>query len=227
MTTTQIRALAVDDNIIVRAGLITLLEANGEVQVIGEAGNGKEAIDKARNLMPDVTLLDVRMPLLDGVGAVEKIVEFSPVLMLTHTEDPNIIQESLRRGASGYLVHGSFTAAELNDAVHKVVSGQANPMSPVAVRAMLTALRGTTTEVADVGLPGTVAARLGLSLREAEVFALMGEGLSNSAIAERLFVAEKTVKNHVTHIYTKLDISSRAAAVVVWNRQNRPPADST
>lgn len=223
MNPAPVRALAVDDNILVRAGLVSLLEATGTVTVVGEAGNGREAIEKAVSLGPDVTLLDVRMPLLDGVGAVEELVKTAPVLMLTHTEEPETIQAALRNGASGYLVHGAFTADELSEAILEVVAGRGNPLSPVAVSAMLSALRypAPTGNPAQDASAQDHSARLGLSQRECEILALIAQGLSNAEIAKELFLAEKTVKNHVSHIYAKLNVSSRAAAIASWNGVSR------
>lgn len=225
MTPTPVRALVVDDNLVVRAGLVALLEATGTVTVLDEAGNGKEAIEKARQLGPDIVLLDVRMPLLDGVSALEELTSVAPVIMLTHTDTPDIIQTALRKGASGYLVHGEFSADDLSAAVTGVVHGDSNPMSPVAVRAMLSVLRdGPVQEPAAT--PEETGARLGLSAREAEVVLLMTHGLSNSEIARQLFLSEKTIKNHVTHIYSKLQVNTRAAAIARWNGTDKATADS-
>ncbi|MGV2385435.1 MAG UNVERIFIED_CONTAM: response regulator transcription factor, partial [Thermobifida fusca] len=130
-----ITVLTVDDNIVVRAGLVALLEASDDIQVVGEASDGAEAVTKAQELRPDVVLLDVRMPVRDGVSVVEELAEFTKVVMLTHTEDPQVIQTSLRRGASGYLVHGNFTLDELNRALREVVHGTGSRLSPVAATA--------------------------------------------------------------------------------------------
>ncbi|ASU85025.1 DNA-binding response regulator [Nocardiopsis gilva YIM 90087] len=216
MTCPPHRALVVDDNLVVRAGLVALLEATGEITVIGEAGDGQEAIDQAQRLRPDVILLDVRMPLVDGITAVEQLVPIAPVLMLTHTEDPEIIRTSLQRGASGYLVHGAFSIEELNKAVANVVAGDGNPLSPVAVRALVDAVREPEVKAAPPP-PNHPPGYLGLTQREMEILNLIAKGLTNRQIAEQLFLTEKTVKNHVNRIFTKLQVSSRAAAIARWN----------
>ncbi|CAM4023166.1 response regulator transcription factor [Nocardiopsis rhodophaea] len=210
------RTLVVDDNLVVRAGLVTLLEATGEITVIGEAGDGQEAIKQAERLRPDVILLDVRMPLVDGVTAVEQLVPIAPVLMLTHTEDPEIIRTALQRGASGYLVHGAFSVDELNKAVATVVTGDANPLSPIAVRALVDAVREPEVKRARAS-PNHRPGHLGLTQREAEILNLIAKGLTNRQIAGQLFLTEKTVKNHVNRIFAKLQVTSRAAAIARWN----------
>ncbi|TQN30928.1 LuxR family two component transcriptional regulator [Haloactinospora alba] len=214
MTQNRTRALVVDDNPVVRAGLLALLEASGTIEVIGEAGDGREAIDQAQRIQPDIALLDVRMPVVDGMTAVEHLVPIAPVMMLTHTEDPETIQTTLRRGASGYLVHGAFTAEELDTAVHNVIAGDRNPLSPSAVGALVNAVREPSSAPAPAEHPPGY---LGLSEREVEIMKLISKGLSNPQIGGQLFLAEKTVKNHVNRIFSKLDVSSRAAAIARWN----------
>ncbi len=154
--------------------------------MVGEASDGAEAVTKAQELRPDVVLLDVRMPVRDGVSVVEELAEFTKVVMLTHTEDPQVIQTSLRRGASGYLVHGNFTLDELNRALREVVHGTGSPLSPVAATALVSSLR------AAPPTPVPVApAALGLTEREAEVLEAAARGLSNAEIAKELFLSEK------------------------------------
>jgi DNA-binding NarL/FixJ family response regulator len=232
--------MVVDDNLVVRSGLISLLEASG-IEVVGEAGDGQTALELAERLRPDLVLLDVRMPVLDGVAAAELLSRTTQVIMLTYTDDPQVIRTAIGNGAAGYLVHGSFTAEELTAAVHDGVRG-AHPLSQVAVSALVGAVRqektppasppaqpappteqpGPSTSPApqetrssqDVGAPDQ--SRFGLSAREAEVMQLIVQGRSNSEIAGRLFLAEKTVKNHVNRIYAKLGVTSRAAAIAQW-----------
>lgn len=212
-----ITVLTVDDNIVVRAGLVALLEASDDIQVVGEASDGAEAVTKAQELRPDVVLLDVRMPVRNGVSVVEELAEFTKVVMLTHTEDPQVIQTSLRRGASGYLVHGNFTLDELNRALREVVHGTGSPLSPVAATALVSSLR------AAPPTPVPVApAALGLTEREAEVLEAAARGLSNAEIAKELFLSEKTVKNHINRIFRKLGVSTRAAAIARWNGHAGP-----
>lgn len=217
------RVLVVDDNLVVRSGLISLLEASG-IQVVGQAGDGRTAVELAERLRPDLVLLDVQMPLLDGVAAAELLSRTTRVIMLTYTDDPKVVRTAIGNGAVGYLVHGSFTAEELTSAVHDAVGG-AHPFSQVAVSALVGAVREKTGQDAppepavaaderDRAAPDT--GRFGLSAREAEVMELIVRGCSNSEIAGRLFLAEKTVKNHVNRIYAKLGVTSRSAAIAQW-----------
>jgi DNA-binding NarL/FixJ family response regulator len=200
------RVLIADDNPVVRSGLVSLLEAGG-IPVVGEAADGERAIALAEALRPDLVLLDVRMPLLDGVAAAERLAVLTRVLMLTYTDVPNVIRTAIGNGAAGYLVHGTFTSAELIDAVRSVAAG-GSPLSPAASAALVGAVREARTEAR-----GT---RFGLSAREVEIMDLVAQGHANKAIARKLFLAEKTVKNHLNRIYPKLDVSSRGAAIAVW-----------
>lgn len=236
------RVVVVDDNVVVRSGLVSLLEGAG-IEVIGEAGDGRTAIEVSERLAPDVVLLDVQMPLVDGVTAAETLSRTTRVIMLTYTDDPQVVRAAIGNGAAGYLVHGSFTAAELTAAVHGAVRG-ANPLSEVAVSALVGALRDVSDRGVDAasppdpgpeaagepaadaerpsdGVPTSDAeerriARFGLSARELDVMRLIVQGRSNGEIAGRLFLAEKTVKNHVNRIYAKLGVTSRAAAIAQW-----------
>lgn len=212
-----IRVMVVDDNPVVRSGLVALLEAGDHVEVIAEAGDGRRAIELAVHLRPDLVLLDVRMPLVDGVEAAAELSRQTRVLMLTYTEDPDIVRSSIRNGAVGYLVHGAFTADELEKAVLDAVAGTANPLSPIAVAAVLEGIKSSPEAPASTERDLELhRAALGLSAREAEVMDRMTAGLTNGEIASELFLSEKTVKNHVNRIYTKLAVESRAAAIALW-----------
>lgn len=246
------RVLIVDDNLVVRSGLVSLLEASG-IEVVGEAGDGRTAIDLARRLLPDLVLLDVRMPMLDGVAALDELTPRSKVIMLTYTDDPVVIRAAIASGASGYLVHGTFSAEELFAAVHGALDGS-HPLSNEAVSALVGAVRHQPPgvrpgphEQPPAGSPHPVQAapgqhhpppvpeggrppgpaegvdglgrqrgRFGLSMREVEVMGLIVQGRSNGEIAAQLFLAEKTVKNHVNRIYAKLGVASRGAAIARW-----------
>lgn len=212
-----IRVLVADDNPIVRSGLVSLLEAGGEVEVVGEAENGRQAIDLADRHTPDLVLLDVRMPELDGVQAVATLSKTHTVVMLTYTEEPDIIREAIRNGASGYLVHGTFTTDQLSAFIRSAVDG-ANPLSPQAAAAVLDVVRGgTASNNSDetTRLAGRAAEAM-LSKREIEVMEHISRGRSNGEIAGNLYLSEKTVKNHVNRIYAKLGVTSRAAAIARW-----------
>ncbi|GAA0273569.1 response regulator transcription factor [Actinomadura nitritigenes] len=213
------RVLVADDNVVVRSGLVSLLEAHG-IEVAGEAGDGRRAVELTARLRPDLVLLDVRMPLMDGVAAVAEISPLARVLMLTYTDDPGTVRAALGKGATGYLVHGAFTADELIAAVHGAVGG-AHPLSPAAVSALVGAVRETSETAASAPAeprtpPDAPHGGFGLSAREAEVMRLIVQGASNGEIAARLFLAEKTVKNHVNRIYAKLGVTSRGAAIARW-----------
>lgn len=213
-----IRVMVVDDNPVVRSGLVALLEAGDHVEVIAEAGDGRRAIELADHLHPDLVLLDVRMPLVDGVEAAGRLSQHTRVLMLTYTEDADVVRSAIRNGAVGYLVHGAFTADELEAAVFGAVAGTSNPLSPVAVTAVLDGIKNQT--IADGPRDAQQLelhrASLGLSSREAEVMDRMSAGLTNGEIAGELFLSEKTVKNHVNRIYAKIGVESRAAAIALW-----------
>lgn len=133
------RVVVVDDNVVVRSGLASLVEASG-AEVVGEAGDGRTAIELVDRLKPDLVLLDVQMPLMDGVAAAQVISGKTRVIMLTYTEDPKVVRAAISNGAVGYLVHGSFTPEELAAAVHGVVNGS-NPLSPSAVSALVGAVQ--------------------------------------------------------------------------------------
>lgn len=210
---TDIRVLIADDNPIVRAGLITLLEA-GNFAIAAEAANGREAIEQTRQTRPDLVLLDVRMPLLDGIGAVEELSTLAKVVMLTHTEDASVVRTAIKRGASGYLVHGSFSAEDLATHIRAAVNGGENPLSPAAVRALMDTARSSP-EVEHM------AAEFALTNRETEIIERIAQGMTNSAIAAELVLSEKTVKNHINHIYAKLGVNHRSAAIAQWNGTTR------
>ncbi|GLY85311.1 response regulator [Actinoallomurus iriomotensis] len=206
-----LRVMVVDDNPVVRSGLIALLESEGEIEVVGEAGDGHRALELADRLRPDLVLLDVNMPLIDGVTAALSLADFTRVLMLTYSDAPDVIRASIRNGADGYLVHGSFTAAELMAAVRDIAYSGRNPMSAVAVTALMDAVRGD-----GAGAPTVDRSRFGLSARETEVMELITQGASNREIAATLYLTEKTVKNHINRIFAKLLVNNRAAAIAEW-----------
>jgi DNA-binding NarL/FixJ family response regulator len=205
----MIRVLVTDDNAVIRMGVVSLLETAGDIEVVGQASTGQEAIDLAARLHPDVVLLDVRMPVLDGVAAVATVARRARVLMLTYAEDADVVADALRAGATGYLVHGRFEPADLLRAVRATFSGQAM-LSPTAANVLVDALR----QGPGTSLPDHVAS--GLSDRERGVMDLIARGLSNRAIAEELYLSEKTVKNHVNRIYAKLGVTSRGEAIASW-----------
>jgi DNA-binding NarL/FixJ family response regulator len=201
-----------DDNPVVRSGLVSLLEATGVATVVAEAGDGRRAIELAERHRPDLVLLDVRMPLLDGVSALQTLSGITRVLMLTYTDEPDVIRAAVRGGASGYLVHGTFDVDDLAAAVRQAAAGTGNPLSPVAITALMNAVK----EPAPDRPRNTDRDRYGLSAREAEVMDLIAQGRANREIAGELFLTEKTVKNHVNRIFAKLAVENRAAAIARW-----------
>ena len=207
--TTTIDVLVVDDNPIMRDALRGILAADERLRVVAEAANGREALDLARRLRPAVTLLDHRMPVADGLSVVATLGRYSAVLVLTSSDEPQIIAEMLRQGARGYLVHGEFEPGDLVRAVHEVVGGR-GWLSPIAASVAASMARGQ-------AAPGPVRRpEAGLTEREREVVDLLCQGLSNASIAQRLWLTEKTVKNHLNHIFAKLGVRSRTEAIVRW-----------
>jgi DNA-binding NarL/FixJ family response regulator len=196
-----------DDNPVIRGGVKSLLEAADGMEVVAEAATGKEAVEKAGKLHPDVVLCDVRMPVMGGVEAAGRLAKSTKVLMLTYAEEEHLVTGAIKAGASGYLVHGRFQPEDLERAVHDVFGGR-SVLSPSVVTMVFDALRKE---------PGEhVEGPQALTEREAEIANLLARGLSNSDIAKTLFISEKTVKNHINRIYAKLAVTSRAEAIAVW-----------
>ncbi|OAH13803.1 response regulator transcription factor [Streptomyces jeddahensis] len=316
-----LRVVVADDNPVVRAGLTVLLSGRDDIQVIAEAADGRQAYEEAQRHRPDVILLDVRMPGVDGISALPHLVRLAPVLMMTYSREAEIVHEALRLGAGGYLVHGEFTADQLVAAVRDIKAGRA-PFSHTASSALLAAVRGgpgapgapgeappplpeglgtaftggpgyqpapqaqpqpqpqpyappsaqpyaqpsapahdTAAQMPEAwprsqqppsvepitgaqnlpqnsslsqanvsqsspsaaapppSAPGAQEARgvpSGLSQREVEVMDLIASGMSNQQIAATCFISEKTVKNHINRIFTKLHAGSRSEAIAIW-----------
>jgi DNA-binding NarL/FixJ family response regulator len=208
-----IRVLVADDQGMVRSGFITLLNAQPDIDVIGEAVNGQEAIARAAELRPDVILMDVRMPVLDGLQATRQISAMEMpgvrprILILTTFDLDDYVYEALRAGASGFLLKDA-SAGELADAVRVVAAGD-GLLAPSVTRRLIA-------EFARLGAPRSPERKnlRDLTDRETEVLALVARGLANGEIAARLFVAEQTVKTHVSRVLTKLGLRDRAQAVV-------------
>ncbi|MFG2592240.1 response regulator [Streptomyces sp. NPDC048438] len=278
-----LRVVVADDNPVVRAGLGVLLSGRADIEVVAEAADGRAAYEAAVRHRPDVILLDVRMPGVDGLSALPHLVQVAPVMMLTYSRESDIVHEALRLGAGGYLVHGEFTADELVQSVRDTKSGRA-PFTATAAKALLAHMRQgadheprklpeglgtaltTGTPHSDPGpgseaqppggsvhagrAPSPTAARpagnpealsqlqpvvaqssteserdrrqapnrqqYDLSSREAEVMELISSGMSNQQIAATCFISEKTVKNHINRIFTKLHSGSRSEAIARW-----------
>jgi len=207
----SIRVLVADDQALVRAGFRKILEADAEIEVIGDAGDCVEAVERSRELEPDVILMDIRMPRLDGIAATRKLAEHTDggprVLVLTTFGLEEYVYEALRAGASGFLLK-DVPPEQLLGAVHVVARGEAL-LDPVITRTVIEAFAKRPTARREL------AARLEeLTSREREVFRLVARGLSNAEIAQELVVSDGTVKTHVAHLLLKLDLRDRVQAVI-------------
>jgi DNA-binding NarL/FixJ family response regulator len=206
----MIRVLVVDDQVLIRAGLAALIRAAPGLEVAGEAADGAEAIDFAHRLRPDVVLMDIRMPGLNGAAATARIVaEVDPapqVLMLTTFDLDEYIYAALRAGAGGFLLKDT-PPERLLAAIHTVAAGD-TLLTPSVTRRLVESY------VPPVRPERPAPDLAPLTARETEILRLVGTGRSNAAIAEVLFLSEATVKTHLTRLMSKLDLSSRAQVVV-------------
>jgi DNA-binding NarL/FixJ family response regulator len=209
----MIDVIVIDDNPVVRAALRGYLDSTDEARVVGEAGDGIGALQLAQRVRPQVILLDYRMPIADGLSVVTALASYGRVLVLTSDESDELVTRMLQGGAQGYLVHGQFDPDELLRAVRSVAAGQ-SWLSPEAARAAVAALR-------TAGPSGGTGLVDELTDREHDVLNLLSLGLSNAAIAKRLWLSEKTVKNHLHRAFAKLGVGSRSEAMVAWNRVRR------
>jgi DNA-binding NarL/FixJ family response regulator len=207
-----IRVLLVDDQTLVRAGFRAILEIQDDIDVVGEAGDGAEAIERARELQPDVVLMDIRMPGLDGIEATRRLLananEAPRVLMLTTFDLNEYLYEAMKAGASGFLLKDA-PRDQLVSAVRTIASGDAL-IAPSLLRRLVEDFvrrpapgSRTPTELSD------------LTERELEVLKLIARGLSNAEIATTLFLSEATVRTHLRHILLKLNLRDRVQAVVL------------
>ena len=206
----MIRVLVVDDQELVRAGLRGILRTEFGFDVVGECANGGEAIAAAESLAPDVVLMDVRMPLVDGVQATRELRRREgspPVLALTTFDDDEVLAGVLRAGAAGFVLK-DVPAEDLHRAV-RVVAGGGAWLDPAVTGRVLATYRS-----APPPRAGRDPALDALTSREREVLALIGQGKTNTEIAAGLFVSDGTVKTHINHLFTKLQLRDRAAAVV-------------
>jgi DNA-binding NarL/FixJ family response regulator len=204
-----VRVLLVDDQELIRAGLRGLLRTRLGFEVVGELGDGAGVVETVAETRPDVVVMDVRMPGVDGVTATRRLREVPdapPVLVLTTFEDDEVLAAALRAGAAGFLLKG-VPAEDLQRAVRTVAEGGSWLDPSVTGRVLQTFRDGAHAVSAGAALDV-------LTPREREVLGLVGAGLSNLEIAERLVLGEGTVKTHVGHVFAKLDLRDRAAAVV-------------
>jgi DNA-binding NarL/FixJ family response regulator len=215
----RIEVLVVDDNPIVRDALRGILAGDETLLLAAEAANGREALSLAQRLRPAVTLLDYRMPIADGLSVIGALGQHSAVLVLTSDDDPQIISAMLHQGARGYLVHGEFEPRDLLRAVHEVAAGR-GWLSPIAASVAASMAReqnhGEVGRHRQAERQRQARTHAGLTEREEDVLNLLCQGLSNASIARRLWLTEKTVKNHLNHVFAKLGVRSRTEAVVRW-----------
>jgi len=209
MATTQVataRILVVDDQNLFRAGLVRLLEADSRVQVVGQAVDGLDVIKKVTSLKPDVILMDLKMPNLDGIEATRRVVAEHPevkILILTTFDTDSYVLQALRAGASGYVLKDAQIDSIVSS-ILAVMSGERVMASAVANR-VIDMLSGNSTQKEFYD---------GLTAREVEILKLIAMGQPNKQIARRLDISEKTVRNHVSNMYEKLHIYDRSQAVL-------------
>ncbi|MEV6427142.1 response regulator transcription factor [Nocardia sp. NPDC051463] len=206
-----IRVLIADDHGAIRAGLRMILDATADIEVVGEAADGDIAVAQAKALRPDVVLMDVRMPGVDGITATGRITAdaLAKVLILTTFDLDEYVFRTLRAGASGFVLK-SASGQSLVDSVRAVAAGD-GVLAPEVTAAVINAFASTTLEDTEPAPAGFA----DLTEREREVLDCLGEGLTNAQIATRLFIGETTVKTHVSRVLTKLGVRSRVQAAIL------------
>ena len=210
----NIRVLLADDHAVLREGMRNLLEREKDLEVVGEASDGEEAVELVSELKPAVVLMDIVMPKLSGIEATKQIKQVSPatiVLILTAYSDIRYILGLLEAGASGYLLK-SARGNEIIGAIRAVCSGE-SVLDPVVTRKLLERIVGTAKETGDTKERGT------LSQREVEILRLASKGMSNKDIANALFLSVRTVKAHLTNIFNKMGVGCRTDAIVKGLRE--------
>ena len=203
-----IRVLIADDHAVYRWGLRTLLDSEPDMEVVGEAATGKEVIERAAEIRPDAILMDIQMPGINGIAATSRIIEANQqigVVILTMHEDDDSVFSAMRAGARGYVLKGA-APPQILKVLRAVASGEAHFGPEIARRLMNFFAAPKAASPADV-FPE-------LSSRETEILDLIARGHSNAKIAARLFVSPKTVANHLSHIFTKLQVADRAHAMI-------------
>ncbi|ASQ98611.1 response regulator transcription factor [Streptomyces sp. 11-1-2] len=218
---TPIRVFLLDDHEVVRRGLHDLLDAEPDIEVVGDAGTVDHALARGPALRPDVAILDVRLPDGDGITVCRELRSRMPdlaCLMLTSFDDDDALLDAIMAGAAGYVLK-QIKGSDLVSAVRTVASGQ-SMLDPATTARLMSTLRGDTApqEPRDEVLAG-------LSPREREILVLIGDGLTNRQIGKRLFLSEKTVKNHISRLLAKLGVERRIQAAVLATHSAPPPAD--
>ncbi|MFE5124781.1 response regulator [Stenotrophomonas sp. NPDC087984] len=218
---TPIRVFVLDDHEVVRRGLHDLLDAEPDIEVVGDAGTVDHALARGPALRPDVAILDVRLPDGDGITVCRELRSRMPdlaCLMLTSFDDDDALLDAIMAGAAGYVLK-QIKGSDLVSAVRTVASGQ-SMLDPATTARLMSTLRGDTApqEPRDEVLAG-------LSPREREILVLIGDGLTNRQIGKRLFLSEKTVKNHISRLLAKLGVERRIQAAVLATHSAPPAAD--
>lgn len=208
----SIRVLLADDQALFREGLDTLLSIHKDIEVVGQASNGQEAVDLAVKFRPDVILMDMQMPILNGIGATRRLKQSVPgcrVIVLTTFDDKETIFDALRAGAAGYLLK-DVGSAQLAESIRVTARGESilEPSVAAKVVAEFSRVSSLVPATSSKVLPEP------LSEREIELLRLIASGLSNKEIGETLFITEGTVKNHITHILGKMGVRDRTQAVL-------------
>jgi DNA-binding NarL/FixJ family response regulator len=207
----MIGVLVVDDHAMVRSGLTLLIDGAADLQVVGEAADGRQAVELAADLAPDVVLMDLSMPVMDGVEATRELLRQRPesvVVVLTSFSDQPRVTEALKAGAVGYMLK-DCDPRDLLAAIRSAADGHA-PLDPRVARALLPG--ATTASPAD-----------GLSAREKDVLRLVAQGLANKQVGTRLGISERTVKAHLGRVFREIGVQDRTSAAL-WAQENLPPA---
>ena len=213
-----IQILLVDDHVMLRQGTAEILRKEADIEVVGEADDGQQAIDLALRLRPDIVVMDVRMPVLSGIEATRRIREAMPevqVLVLTAYDDDQYVFSLLQAGASGYLLK-TAPVSELVKAIRLVKSGE-SPLDPSIARKVVVRMADDQGSRMPIGVGDSPIQSL--TFREQEVLQLLSRGLNNQAIAEALYVSDRTVQAHLTNIFAKMGVSSRLEAVLTAIRR--------
>lgn len=223
----KIKLILADDHQLFREGVKRIINMEDDLEVIGECSNGIQVMELCNVLKPDIVLMDINMPVENGVAATEKLRDFFPdvkVIILSIHDDESYVFETLRKGATGYLLK-DMEAESLINAIRSVVAGHSY-IHPQVTGKLINQLRrmtyldgvgavGANSDVRETGVKYIHTPSSPLTRREAEVLRLMAEGKSNKAIGEMLFISEKTVKNHVSSILQKMEVDDRTQAVIV------------
>ncbi|MFE9570562.1 response regulator [Streptomyces sp. NPDC006692] len=213
-----IRVFLLDDHEVVRRGVHDLLDAEPDIDVVGEAGTSELALTRAPALRPDVAVLDIRLPDGDGITVCRELRSRMPelaCLMLTSFDDDDALLDAIMAGAAGYVLK-LIKGSDLVEAVRTVASGQ-SMLDPATTTRLMSTLRGP-----DKDTPHEDPRLAGLSERERRILDLIGEGMTNRQIGDRLYLSEKTVKNHISRLLAKLGVERRIQAAVLATRFNRP-----